>query len=389
MSRFLIRIFLISVISLNLFSIVPIFYGARSLSLGFSSSAFNYDVNSIFINPAILSELQIPVGAYQFESGNFAYKNFYEDLSSLTMDNIRNYSQLSEDLKGEISDNLKNIFGSKFGMYGFQANIPGFVVKRYGFSVSFFNLTIINPISDSLTDNKVSVLSQDDINNLKFNIIGLKYRQYSIAYGVDLSKSMSFGVTVHYLNGKVGISDRSVTDDFFYNGYSEKEYSQNGWAEPEQNFGKFIADVSINSRVGKFFNFAVIVKNISNPTIETDFRELEIKERLIVSLAFRPENKFGLYFDLDLKKKDLLFSGNEIQPVSIGVEKIFFNGKFTVRGGILSDLTEHYIFGKKSNILYGIGLGVNTGNFLVDAGIGLGNDGKLRSIAISGFYIIK
>ncbi len=389
MNRFFIRIFLILLISFNLFSIVPIFYGARSLSLGFSSSAFNYDVNSIFINPAILSELQIPVGAYQFESGNFAYKNFYDDLSSLTLDNIKNYSQLSEDLKGEISDNLRNIFGSKFGMYGFQANIPGFVVKRYGFSVSFFSLTIINPISNSLTDKKVSVLSQDEINNLKFNVIGLKYRQYSVAYGVDLSKSMSLGVTVHYLNGKVGISDRSVTDDFFYNGYSEKEYSQNGWAEPKQNFGKFIADVSINSRVGKFFNFAVIVKNISNPTIETDFRELEIKERFIVSLAFRPENKFGLYFDLDLKKKDLLFSGNEIQPVSIGVEKIFFNGKFTVRGGILSDLTEHYIFGKRSNILYGLGLGVNTGNFLVDAGIGLGNDGKLRSIAISGFYIIK
>lgn len=380
---------MIFLISMTLYSIVPYYYGARSLSLGYSSAEMNYDINSIFINAALLSELKFSLGGYQFESGNYAYKNFYKNLSNLSINDLKNYSSLNEDARKVISDNLRDIFGSKFGMYGFQANIPGFVVKRYGFSVSFFNLTIINPLDNGVFNNDASNLTTEDIENLNLSFIGLSYRKYSLAYGVDISKNISIGVSLHYLNGKVSIFDKSITDEIFDKKFSEREYAQYGWSEPEEKFGKIIVDVSLSSSVGNFFKVGIIVRNISNPKIETSWRELEIKERIIFSTAFRPDNKFGIYFDVDLKKRDLLYSGNEIQPISLGIERLFFNGKFIIRGGLFSDLTEHYLFGKNANILYCLGTGFNTGKFLVDAGIGLGSDGKLRSLAISGFYMIR
>jgi len=36
----------------------PFFYGARSLALGYSSLAFNYDFNAVYINPGLLTSLQ-------------------------------------------------------------------------------------------------------------------------------------------------------------------------------------------------------------------------------------------------------------------------------------------------------------------------------------------
>ncbi len=378
---------LISCYSLN--AIIPYFYGARSLSLGMSSSAFNYDINSIFINPALLSELKIPMAGYQYQSGNLAYKNFYDVLSGLDLERLKNYSTIDSETRKSLTSSLKTLFSSKFGLVGFNSNIPGFAVKRYGFSVSFYNLTIINPDRTNDPGSQGEILTDEMAENLKMIFTGLNYKKYSLAYGVDISRNINIGVAIHYLNGKISVSRKSLTDEIFLQNKSEKDLTSSGWSDPEHKFGKLIADISLNSTIGNSFKLAIIVKNVGDPKIEAGSDTLEVKQRIIAAAAFRPDNRIGIYIDVDLKKRNIYFDKDDIQPVSMGVEKLFSNGKFMVRAGLMSDLTEHYLFGKRANILYGLGFGFNTGKFLVDGAVGLGNDGKVRSLAVSGFYIIR
>ena len=50
---------------------------------------------------------------------------------------------------------------------------------------------------------------------------------------------------------------------------------------------------------------------------------------------------------------------------------------------------QKYFLGRKAKVLYGIGLGFNLGNFLVDLALGLDRLGHVKNLAISGFYLIK
>ena len=78
-----------------------------------------------------------------------------------------------------------------------------------------------------------------------------------------------------------------------------------------------------------------------------------------------------------------------MQPFSFGIEKGFFKNKFFIRAGMLSDLTEKHFFGKKSNTLYGMGLGFNMKKISVDVAVGIDNDGTVKNLAISGFFLLK
>ena len=92
---------------------------------------------------------------------------------------------------------------------------------------------------------------------------------------------------------------------------------------------------------------------------------------------------------MDITKTDLLFNGEEMQPISLGIEKSFFQNRLFVRAGLLTDLTESHLFGKKSGILYGTGLGFNMKRFIVDVGLGIDSTGSVKSLAISGFIMFK
>jgi hypothetical protein len=92
---------------------------------------------------------------------------------------------------------------------------------------------------------------------------------------------------------------------------------------------------------------------------------------------------------MDIIQTDLLYSGNKMQPISLGVEKGFFKNKLLLRTGFLTDLTEKYFLGTKSNVLYGLGFGFNIGYFIVDFGLGVDSHGSVNNLALSGFFIIK
>ena len=135
--------------------------------------------------------------------------------------------------------------------------------------------------------------------------------------------------------------------------------------------------------------FGAVLKNYRNPVISFNENEIELKQRIIAGIVFRPSNDLNFYIDMDIKKTELIYNGEEMQPISFGVEKGFFHNKLFVRAGILSDLATEYFIGEKSHSLYGLGFGFNMNKIIVDCGIGLDPNGKITDIAISGFIIVQ
>jgi len=374
------------------FPMVPGYSGARSLSLGYASTAFNYDINSIFINPAILSSVNYSLSGYQYQSSYMDYKNFQEDLSDILEYNLKDFENIGAEAKTTLFAKLENLFQSKVGMYGSLGNIPGYISRGYGISVSFINTAVVNPVipgEDSIFNKEASEITNADIAALKMNFLGLKYKQISLSYAMKVSNSLHVGISLHYLNGKITEFTGSILDDIFTPGYEAKDYLEHGWGNAQDKFSKFIADLGFNMDLGRYFKAGLMMKNIGAAKIETPLRKITLPKRITAGLAFRPNAGWGIYLDVDINKLDLLYNGQDMQPISLGIEKGFFNNKFSVRVGMLSDLVEKHFIGKKSNALYGLGLGFNMKKIIVDLAVGLDNDGVIKNLAVSGFIILK
>lgn len=382
-------ILLMIFVTFQLYSVIPMYYGARSLSLGQSSSAFNYDFNSVFLNPGLLSGFGYFISGYQNQSDYSSYKGFDESLSDILKDDLTKFETTGIINREEVYNKLDQLFSSKHGMYGFSSNSTGAAFKNYGIAVSFVNLAVVNPERTSILDNDFELITGDDLKDLNLNITGLSYTQYSISYAMDISKEISLGVTINYLSGKVSEFSVPLINDEFNSSSAEKDYLKYGWLGAENNFGIFLADFSISAVISPMFRASVILKNYKSPVIEFDTGEIELSQRIIAAVSFRPDQRTGIYIDMDVKKSDLYLNGEDVQPVSLGVERSFFNGRFFVRAGIMSDLTEKYLFGGKGKLFYGLGLGIYINKVLIDAGLGIGGDGKVSSIAVSGFFIVK
>ena len=132
-----------------------------------------------------------------------------------------------------------------------------------------------------------------------------------------------------------------------------------------------------------------MVRNVANPVIATTSGELRLARRIVAGLAFRPDNQWGIFLDIDVVKGDLFHNGHTVQPVSLGVEKGFFQNKFFLRAGFLNDLSDKYFFGRNANILLRNWLGIQSGKFSGRFRAGLIQLGHVKNLAISGFYLIK
>jgi hypothetical protein len=371
---------------------VPLYSGARSLSLGYASTAYNYDINSIFINPAILSSVNYSLSGYQYQSSYLDYKNFQEDLSDILEYNLNDFENIDAEDKTILFSKLENLFQSKVGMYGSLGNIPGYISRGYGFSVSFVNTAVVNPVipgEDSIFNKEAGEITNADIAALKMNFLGLKYKQISLSYAMKVSSSIHVGISLHYLNGKMTEFTGSILDDIFTPESEAKDYLEHGWGNAGDKFSKFIADLGFNMDLGRYFKAGLMMKNIGAAKIETPLRKITLPKRITAGLAFRPNVGWGIYLDVDINKLDLLYNGKDMQPISFGIEKGFFNNKFSVRVGMLSDLVEKHFIGKKSNALYGLGVGFNMKKIIVDLAVGLDNDGAIKNLAVSGFIIVK
>jgi hypothetical protein len=381
-------IIIISINSLVL-AYIPTFYGARSLSLGYSSMAFNYDINAIFINPALLTYITRSLSGYQFQYSYSDYQDFKDQLDEALEFDLSNFNSLSMSDKEILFSRLNDLFASKHGFNGFRASIPGMVSKDYGFSVSFVNTAIINPIQNDIFNKAVGEVTNEDIASLKFNLIGLSYTQYSLSYGLNISTGVSFGISLHYLYGKITEFFSSIVEPIFNTDSSIRDYLEYAWDDAEDTFYKLNVDLSLTADIGQYFKLGIIAKNVGNPTLVTVERDIVMERRIIAGIAFRPTNQWGIYLDMDINKTDLYYNGEDVQLISIGVEKGFFQNKLLLRAGFLSDLTEKYFLGSKSNNLYGVGFGFNMNKILVDFAIGIDSGGAINNIAISGFFMFQ
>lgn len=382
-------------LTIHVFSVVPSYYGARSLSLGYASSAFNYDINSIFINPAILSSNDYQLYGYQYQNSYLDDKNFQDRLSEVLGVELANFSHLNAQNKTALFSKLKDLYGSKNGMNGYSSSIPGFVSKGYGFAVSFVNTAVVSPVDPGtgIFNKDISEVTNEDIASLNMNFLGLKYKQISLAYGLQIYSSIHLGIAVHYLNGKINDFNRSIVSDIFTAGTGTADYLRYGWTnagkDGGKSFSKIVSDVGLNIGLGNYFTVGMAVKNFGKAKIQSPVRDIQIPRRFTAGLAFRPNPSWGFYLDMDLQKADLLYTGEAMQPISFGIEKGFFNNKLFVRGGMFNDLNQKHFLGNESNALYGLGLGFNLKNFIVDLAIGLNSGGSVKNLAVSGFILVK
>ncbi len=365
--------------------------GARSLSLGYSTTASSYDINAMFINPALLAALNYSLTGYQYQNSYMDYSNFADELNEIMESNLDNFENLSATEKDSLFEKLDHLFSSKAGLYGSTASVPGFISRGYGISFSSGKAAVMHPVENEIFNQPVTDLTSNDIATLQMHFMGFSYKQFSFSYALNLSQGMNMGVTLHYLTGKVTEFNRSIMDTSFPTGSRPSTYLEYGWEKADSKFSRLLMDLGFSVNLGAYFNVGLSIKNITSAKIKTSDpeREIPLPKRITAGFGFTPAPDWGIYLDLDLDKRDLLFSGEKIQPVSLGVEKGFFQNKFFLRGGFLTDLTDKYFIGKKSNVLYGLGFGFNLGTFAVDFALGVDSSGRVNNLAISGFFILK
>jgi len=367
----------------------PSFYGARSLALGYSSLAFNYDCNAVYLNPALLNSLSAPLGGYQYSSSFLDHQDFSGLLQKISAANLGDFQNLDAAKKSDLWESLQEVFSLKSGINGFQLRNPGYAGKGYGLAVAFVDSAIVFPLDSAILAKPVETVTNADIAALRVRFIGFHYVNYSVAFSFSLGQGVAVGVAVHYLKGRAGQFDLAVTAAPFQTSAGAKEYLQYAWDAAQNDFSKLNFDLGVSADLGAYFKAGLVVRNADSPLIATGAGELHLVRRMIAGLTFRPDSQLGISLDIDVAKSDLYYSGQKVQPVSLGVEKGFFQNKFFLRAGLLDDLAAKYFLGGNAKVIYGLGLGFNLASFLVDFAMGLDGSGKLKNIAVSGFYLIR
>jgi len=367
----------------------PYFYGARSLALGYSSLAFNYDGNAVYLNPALLNSLTASLGDYQYASSFLDHQDFSSLLQKISAANLGDFQNLDAARKNDLWEGLQEVYGLKSGISGFQLKNPGYVGKGYGLAVAFVDSAIVFPLDSDILAKPVEAVTNVDIAALRMRFIGFHYTSYSFAFSFSLAQGVAVGGAVHYLKGRAGQFDLAVTAAPFLPSAGAKEYLQYAWDAAANDFSKLNFDLGLSADLGAYFKAGLVVRNAANPLIATGVSELRLVRRVIAGLTFRPDSQLGISMDIDVAKSDLYFSGQKVQPVSLGVEKGFFQNKFFLRAGLLSDLAATYFLGRNAQVIYGVGLGFNLASFLIDFAMGLDGSGKVKNLAVSGFYLIR
>ncbi len=367
----------------------PFFYGARSLALGYSSLAFNYDFNAVYINPGLLTSLQASLGGYQYQSSFLDYQDAGGKWAEIGAYDLQHFQDLDAATRSQLLGKLDDIFSSGTGINGFQFRDLGYAGKGYALAVTQVDAAVIFPLANPILDKPAGEIGNADIASLQMRFIGFHYNDYSLGLAFSLGQGVSLGLTTHYLKGRNAEFNAAITSAPFQAGSTAKDFLQFAWSGAEKSFSQLNFDVGFSADLGRYFKAGLMVRNVANPVIATAFGDLRLARRLIGGLAFRPDGQLGIYLDIDVAKGDLFYNGRDAQPVSLGVEKGLFQNKLFLRAGFLSDLSAKYFLGRKANALYSLGFGFNLGKFLVDLGLGLDYTGDVKNLGISGFYMLQ
>ena len=336
-----------------------------------------------------MSDFGHSLTGYQYQYSYLDYRNVSESLSDVFASDLKSFQSLPAQERSQALARLNEIFSARAGMQGFRFKNPGFVGHGYGVSLLSVDAAFINPVPSDIFQKGADGVTNADIASLKMNFVGLRYSQYSVAFAFSLSRGVNAGLTIHYLKGRITEFSIPLLDSPFGKDAATKELLEYGWERAETEWNRFNVDLGLSADIGQYFKLGLAVRNALEPTINTSVRDVKLERRLIAGIAFRPSARWGIYLDADLKKADLYLNGNQAEPVSLGVEATLFQGKLALRAGILSDLSEEHFIGSQANVLFGLGMGFNLSNFLIDVGIGLDRSGRVRNLGISGFYLIQ
>jgi hypothetical protein len=367
----------------------PFFYGARSLALGGSSLAFNYDCNALYLNPALLNSLTVSLSGVQYQSSFLDFRDIGDRLAAASAHDLKNFQGLDTATRANLLAEFKEIFSDATGISGFQTRQLGYAGKGYGVGVAHVDAAVAYPLENPVLDKTAGEITNADIASLQMRFIGFQYTDYSFSFAVPISQGLALGAAVHYLKGQNAEFSASLTDGPFGPEAGSKDLLQFAWSGAENGFSKLNFDLGVGAELGQYFKAGLMVRNVADPVIATPAGELRLARRLVGGLAFRPDSQLGIYLDIDVARTDLYHNGQRSQPVSLGVEKGLFGNKLFLRAGFLSDLSAKYFIGRNANALYGLGFGFNLGNFMVDLALGLDPLGRVKNLGISGFYVIR
>jgi len=157
------------------------------------------------------------------------------------------------------------------------------------------------------------------------------------------------------------------------------------WTSADGDFHKIFMDASLSLALGSSFLAGVMVENVTRAKVSIADREIAPPRRATVGIAFRPTTEWGFFLDVDVAKTALFYATEKSQPISLGMERSFFNQALWLRIGLGNDLGEEYFLGRKSNMLYGLGIGIQLDKLVIDGALSLDRDGRVRSMAVSGF----
>jgi hypothetical protein len=371
------------------FSFFPFFYGARSLALGYSSLAFSYDVNALYINPSLLDSISAAMGGYQFQSSVLDYRDVSGRLSGITIHDLENFAGLDESRRAALLAELNEIFAAQTPIHGFRMHNPGYAGKGYAVAVATVDAALIQPLANPVLGKAPGEITNADIASLSMRLIGFHYKDYSFAVAFPVAQGIALGATIHYLKGRDTEFDAALVSEPFRSHADAKDLLQAVWSGAANDFSKLNLDLGACAEFGRYFKAGIVARNVASPVIGSERGELRLARRLIAGLAFRPDSQTGFYLDIDLARGDLYLNGRDAQPVSLGVEKGLFQNKLLLRAGFLSDLAAKYFLGRKANVLYGLGCGFNLGKFLVDLALGLDPQGRVKNLGVSGFYMVR
>ena len=94
--------------------ILPYFYGPKSLAMGMGTRGFNFSINALHLNPAVIGRFQGSFSGYQFMNSYRSRDNFDQNLEDLLSMNFKNFSIAT--FLGVIPRNLiLSLMGFSFG----------------------------------------------------------------------------------------------------------------------------------------------------------------------------------------------------------------------------------------------------------------------------------
>lgn len=377
------------VLSLPLRAFFPFFHGARSLALGYSSLAFNYDANALYLNPALLATLAVPLGGYQYADSRLDFRDAAGGLAAARAFDLENFAGLAAADREAALAALRGAFAAGAVISGFRSRGPAYAGKGYAVAVTTVDAAVVAPLSGAVLDRPDAEVSGADVASLRVRFTGLRYTDYSLAVAFPLSQGVCIGAALHYLKGKGSAIDAPLAHEAFSPQADAGDLVESAWSAAENSFSRVTFDLGAALDIGPHFKAGVTLKNAGSPAIDTAAGPLPLARRVVAGLAFRPDAQLAILLDVDIAPGELFPGGGKAQPLALGVEKGLFRNKLLLRAGLWSDLETKYLLGRRANALYGLGLGFNLGRFLVDMALGLDSQGRVKNLGVSGFYALR